>query len=149
VRAYRARLSGPLLDRLDLQIVLPPVEVAHLASGRQGESSAAVRARVAEAAAIQRARLEAGEVTAAHNGDLGPRDIERVATPDAAGASLLAAAMERLGLSARAYGKVLRVARTIADLDGSHAVLGPHVAEAIGARLFDRDAGAGLFAAPG
>jgi magnesium chelatase family protein len=155
VRSYRARLSGPLLDRIDLQIALPPVEVAHLCAAdgasrsplHAPESSAVVRARVSEARAVQRARFDAGEVVAAHNGDLGPRDLERVAMPDAAGARLVAAAVERLGLSARAYGKVLRVARTIADMDRSVAVRAPHVAEAISARLFDRDAACGLPAA--
>ncbi|WP_438019752.1 YifB family Mg chelatase-like AAA ATPase [Sorangium sp. So ce315] len=158
VRAYRARLSGPLLDRIDLHIALPPVDVAHLcaplraaegerrdgrASLHASESSAAVRARVVEARAAQRARLEAGEVAAAHNAALGPRDLARVAMPDAAGARVLASAVERLGLSARAYTKVLRVARTLADMDGSAAVRAAHVAEAIGARLFDREAASG------
>ncbi|KYF66992.1 YifB family Mg chelatase-like AAA ATPase, partial [Sorangium cellulosum] len=152
VRAYRARLSGPLLDRIDLHIALPPVDVAHLcaplragegvgrASLHAPESSAAVRARVVEARAAQRARFEAGEVVATHNADLGPRDLARVAMPDASGARVLASAVERLGLSARAYTKVLRVARTLADMDGSPAVRAAHVAEAIGARLFDREA---------
>ncbi|AUX41555.1 magnesium chelatase [Sorangium cellulosum] len=154
VRSYRARLSGPLLDRIDLQIALPPVDVAHLCAPEQTvapearrpeapESSAAVRARVVEARAAQRARFEARDVAAAHNAELGPRDLARVAMPDAAGARVLAAAVERLGLSARAYTKVLRVARTLADMDRSHAVRAAHVAEAIGARLFDREASAG------
>ncbi|WP_437680760.1 YifB family Mg chelatase-like AAA ATPase [Sorangium sp. So ce131] len=155
VRAYRARLSGPLLDRIDLQIALPPVDVAHLCAPEQGgagsparrpeapEGSAAVRARVALARAAQRARFEAGEVAVAHNAELGPRDLARVAMPDAAGARVLAAAVERLGLSARAYTKVLRVGRTLADMDRSPAVRAAHVAEAIGARLFDREASAG------
>ncbi|AUX21876.1 magnesium chelatase [Sorangium cellulosum] len=157
VRAYRARLSGPLLDRIDLQIALPPVDVAHLcapeSAPRDGrsprgaahapESSAAVRARVVAARAAQRARREAGEVAAAHNAELGPRDLARVAMPDASGARVLSSAVERLGLSARAYTKVLRVARTLADMDGSDAVRAAHVAEAIGARLFDREAGSG------
>lgn len=157
VRAYRARLSGPLLDRIDLHIALPPVDVAHLCApessdraaphlrpstvGAPGpEGSAAVRARVVEARSAQRARFEAREVAATHNAELGPRDLARVAMPDARGARLLAEAVERLGLSARAYTKVLRVARTLADMDGSDAVRAAHVAEAIGARLFDRDA---------
>ncbi|WP_437871719.1 YifB family Mg chelatase-like AAA ATPase [Sorangium sp. So ce363] len=151
VRAYRARLSGPMLDRIDLHISLPPVDVAHLcaplADGRSSldapESSAAVRARVVEARAAQRARFEAGEVAATHNAELGPRDLARVAMPDATGARVLASAVERLGLSARAYTKVLRVARTLADMDRSSAVRAAHVAEAIGARLFDREAACG------
>jgi magnesium chelatase family protein len=141
VRAYRARLSGPLLDRIDLHVALPPVDVAHLGGGRRGEPSAAVRARVVATRAAQRARFEAREAGAALNAGLLPRDLERAAAPDEAGAGLLSQAVARLGLSARAYGKVLRVARTIADLDGSTAVRGAHVAEAISLRLLDREAG--------
>lgn len=138
VRAYRARLSGPLLDRIDLHVVLPPVDVAHLQSARQGEPSAQVRERVIRArdAQAERARSLGCAPT---NAALGPRDLERVARPDEAGARVLAGAMEKLGLSARAYGKVLRVARTVADLDQSDAVRAPHVAEAVHARLFDRE----------
>jgi magnesium chelatase family protein len=139
VRAYRARLSGPLLDRIDLQIVLPPVDVAHLQGASRGESSLAVRARAMGARAIQADRAARGEVSAATNAEISSRDLERVAAPDDAGARLLAQAVELLGLSARAYGKVLRVARTIADLEGAPAVRGPHVAEAIHSRLLDRE----------
>jgi magnesium chelatase family protein len=139
VRAYRARLSGPLLDRIDLHVVLPPVEVTSLSGARPGESSDGVRERVVRARSIQSARRARGEVSARANGELGVRDLDRVARPDDAGARLLATAVERLGLSARAYGKVLRVARTVADLDGSDAVGAPHVAEAIQARLLDRE----------
>jgi len=139
VRQYRARLSGPLLDRIDLHVALPPVDVAHLQGAARGEPSAAVRARVCAARAAQAARALRGEVEAQVNGSLTPRDLERVGAPDAGGVALLGAAVERLGLSARAYGKVLRVARTIADLDGSEAVRSAHVAEAIAARLLDRE----------
>lgn len=141
VRAYRARLSGPLLDRIDLQIALPPVSVSDLQGSRLGESSAEVRARVLAARAVQTLRFTRGEVMASTNADLGPRDLPRVAAPDDAGRRVLLAAVERLGLSARAYGKVLRVARTIADLDHSDAVRAVHVAEAIHTRLLDREVG--------
>jgi magnesium chelatase family protein len=138
IRNYRGRLSGPLLDRIDLHVVLPPVDVAHLQSVARGEPSAAVRERVIAARGVQseRARRLGCAPT---NMALGPRDVERVAQPDQRGAELLAAAVERLGLSARAYGKVLRVARTIADLDGSDGVRAAHLAEAVHARLLDRD----------
>jgi magnesium chelatase family protein len=138
VRQYHARLSGPLLDRIDLHIVLPPVDVAHLQGHQRGEPSGAVRKRTIAARAIQIERSRR-DVEATNNAALSPRDLERVATPDAAGARLLASAMERLGLSARAYGKVLRVARTIADLEGDVAVRSPHIAEAIHLRLLDRE----------
>jgi magnesium chelatase family protein len=141
VRSYRARLSGPLLDRIDLHVALPPVDVVHLQNAARGEPSAPVRERVIAARAVQaeRARRTGAATT---NATLAPRDLERLAAPDAAGSRVLAAAVDKLGLSARAYGKVLRVARTVADLDGSDAVRAPHVAEAVHARLFDRDAGA-------
>jgi magnesium chelatase family protein len=138
VRAYRSRLSGPLLDRIDLHVSLPPVDVASLASRTFGESSAVVRQRVMQARAVQLARYCAREVSAPVNALLTPRDVENVARPDAAGLRLIAAAVERLGLSARAYGKVLRLSRTIADLDGATAVSATHVAEAVQGRVFDR-----------
>lgn len=138
VRNYRARLSGPLLDRIDLHVALPPVDVAHLRQQKPGEPSVAVRERVLVARSIQRARAEDGEVHAPVNAQLSPQDVERIATPDEAGLRLISTAVERLGLSARAYGKVLRTARTIADLDGSSSVRAAHVAEAIQLRVLDR-----------
>lgn len=141
VRSYRARLSGPLLDRIDLHVQLPPVDVSSLRAARGGESSDAVRERVVIARSIQTDRLRRGEVSVPVNGMLSLREIDRIAAPDQAGSSLLSAAVDKLGLSARAYAKVLRVARTAADLDGSDGVHACHVAEAIQARLLDRIAG--------
>jgi magnesium chelatase family protein len=138
VRAYRAKLSGPLLDRIDVHVVLPPVEVAALQGPARGEASAAVRARVERARTVQRDRATRDHLAGGTNATLAPRDLERVAELCGAGSRMLAAAMERLALSARAYGKVLRVARTIADLDGSVALSPVHVAEAIGLRVLDR-----------
>jgi magnesium chelatase family protein len=138
VRAYRAKMSGPLLDRIDIHVVLPPVEVRALQASAPGEASVPVRARVVRARAVQRQRVECDGVRATTNGALGPRDLERVAVLCGGGARMLAAAVERLSLSARAYGKVLRVARTIADLDGSDSVRPAHVAEAISLRVLDR-----------
>jgi magnesium chelatase family protein len=138
IRAYRARMSGPILDRIDVHVVLPPVDVHVLDTIGEGESSAAVRGRIEKARDVQRRRRECGEVRGATNATLGPRDLERVAKPCAAGSRLLSAAVQRLALSARAYGKVLRVARTIADLEGSDGVQVAHVAEAIAFRVLDR-----------
>jgi magnesium chelatase family protein len=140
VRAYRGKMSGPLLDRIDVHVVLPPVEVSALQGRARGEASAVVRERVERARAVQRARAEAGEVSAATNAALAPRDLERVAELCGAGTRMLSAAVERLALSARAYGKVLRVARTIADLEASPELRPSHVAEAIGLRVLDRGA---------
>jgi magnesium chelatase family protein len=138
VRAYRSRVSGPLVDRLDVHVVLPPVSVAALQIGGSGESSATVRRRVERARAVQRARYARGEVSAAFNAALSPKDLERVARPCAEGGKMLSAAFARLALSARAYGKLLRVARTIADLAGAESIAPAHVAEAIGMRVLDR-----------
>jgi magnesium chelatase family protein len=138
IRAYRSKISGPLLDRIDVHVVLPPVEVAALQAPERGEPTAPVRSRVEHARSVQRVRADLGEVLAPTNAALAPRDLERVAVLCDASARMLSSAVERLGLSARAYGKVLRVARTIADLDGSASVKPAHIAEAIGLRVLDR-----------
>lgn len=137
-RAYRLKLSGPLVDRIDLHVSVPSVDMRSLQSKEDGESSEAVRQRVLQARARQSARFESGQVKAPTNSQLSSRELDRVARPDAQGAKLLADAVERLGLSARAYTKVLRVGRTIADLDNSDEVKPVHLAEAIRCRLLDR-----------
>jgi magnesium chelatase family protein len=136
---YRRRLSGPLLDRLDLHVVLPRVDMLELSAGRGGEPSAAVRERVEKAREIQRERCRSGEVNARTNAHLSQRDVESVCKLDAKGRDLLAKAVELRGLSARAYGKVLRVSRTIADMDGATAIAANHVSEAVAGRVLDRD----------
>lgn len=125
VARYRGRVSGPLLDRIDLVVEVPALAHEELIAAAPGESSEAVRQRVEAARAIQlkrqgvvNARLEAGQV-------------DRHCTPDAAGAALLKQAMARLNLSARAYHRILRVARTLADLAGAARPGAGQVAEAI------------------
>lgn len=139
VRTYRRRLSGPLLDRLDLHVMLPRVDLLSLQSTSGGESSATVRARVERARAVQRARFLAGEVSVETNAHLRQRDVERVCALDAKSKVVIGDAVKRRGLSARAYGKVLRVARTIADMEGSVAITPGHVLEAVFGRVLDRD----------
>jgi magnesium chelatase family protein len=131
---YLGRISGPLMDRFDLRVDVPPVSFIDLDLPATGESSAQVAARVAEARDRQARRFAAHPQVRA-NADIEGRLLDEVANPDAEGRALLARAAERFGLSARAYHRVLRVARTIADLDGSDTVLKPHVAEAVGYRL--------------
>jgi magnesium chelatase family protein len=138
VARYRARISGPLLDRIDLHVEVPRLaaEQLHAEPQTQAESSATVRQRVLAARAIATARADKP------NAALGPREIERDCplTPD--GRRLLTLATQQLALSARAYHRILKVARTIADLDGQHAISPAHLSEAIGYRRLDRDAGA-------
>lgn len=138
-RAYLGRLSGPLLDRLDVHVSLPPVDVASLVGGAPGEPSAAVRERVVRARDAQRSRKAALGLSASYNATLSFRDLSEAAPLSAECRTLIGHAVERLGLSARAFTKVVRVARTIADLEGSPSVQTPHVAEAIQARIVDRE----------
>lgn len=133
---YQARISGPLLDRIDLRIEVPAVSAADLIRPGKSEASAAVAARVARARDLQRARFEAlGADGALTNAQCPPSLIEAVATPDQGGMMLLQDASEKLGFSGRAYHRVLKVARTLADLDGSEGIGRIHVAEAISYRM--------------
>jgi magnesium chelatase family protein len=132
---YRTRISGPLLDRIDLHVEVAPVPHRELARSHDGESSAAVAARVAAARERQYARLGMGTC----NAEMAARDLHAHARPDGAGAVLIERAMTKLGLSARAYTRILKVARTIADLAGAEPVSAPHVAEAIHYRALDRE----------
>jgi magnesium chelatase family protein len=126
---YRARLSGPLLDRFDLTIDVPAVDPADLSSGVGGESSSAVRQRVQSARERQRVRF--GSDGPASNARMAPGDLERHAPLAPGPLRLLVEACRRLGLTARGYDRVRRVARTIADLDRSDAIADRHVAEAV------------------
>ena len=139
VRRYRARISGPLLDRFDLQVEVPPVEASDLAGGAApGESSAEVRTRVEASRALQRRRFGDSGVFA--NGQMGPRQVSRHCASDRTAISLLRAALARFGLSARSYHRVLKVARTIADLAGEGRIREAHVAEALQYRTLERAA---------
>ena len=131
---YLGRISGPLMDRFDLRIEVPPVAYCDLDLPPSGEGSAEVAARVAAARAVQTARFSATP-GARLNSDAEGELLEEIAAPDPEGRELLIKVAERMGLTARGYHRVLRVARTIADLDGSRDVRHPHVAEAVSFRL--------------
>ncbi|MEX1234634.1 MAG: YifB family Mg chelatase-like AAA ATPase [Roseovarius sp.] len=131
---YLGRISGPLMDRFDLRVKVPPVSFSDLDLPPAGDSSAEVAARVAAAHAVQAARY-AQAPGLYLNSDAEGGVLAEVATPDAEGRALLTRMSERFSLSARGYHRVLRVARTIADLDGSEAVRRPHVAEAASYRI--------------
>lgn len=138
IRRYRAKLSGPLLDRLDIHLDVPPVPVRELRTELPAsEGSAAIRARVVAARERQRQRYRHDGIYA--NAQLKPRMIKRYCGLDQAAHELLEQAMARLRLSARAHGRILRVARTIADLADSERIETMHIAEAIQYRSFDRN----------
>jgi magnesium chelatase family protein len=136
IARYTAKLSGPLLDRIDLQVAVPAVPWRDLSENRRGEPSRTVGERVWAARSRQTERLAA--VPAACNGEMGPDAIRRFATPDDDGRRLLERASRSLGLSARAWHRILRVARTIADLADAPDISSVHIAEAIAYRSLDR-----------
>jgi magnesium chelatase family protein len=138
---YRARLSGPLLDRLDIHVSVPPVEVSALVRAAKAESSETVRERVTQARALQAARARQLKLGQSLNALLSGADLERVVTLESESQRLIEAAVSRLGLSARAFAKVLRVARTIADLELEAQVRAPHIAEAIQGRILSPSSG--------
>ncbi len=126
----------PILDRIDLHIEVPAVPFQELSAQADGTSSALMREQVGRARAVQRRRF--GEDRNTLNSRMSTRQLRRYCALDAEGRQLLQSAMDELGLSARAHDRILRVARTIADLEGSEAVAGPHLVEAIGYRSLDR-----------
>ena len=132
---YQAKISGPLIDRMDIVIEVPAVNPADLGLPAPGESSADVAGRVATARCRQRMRAEArGPGTPLTNAAIDGQALEAIAAPDADGRQLMADAVAAFGLSARGYHRVLRVARTLADLDGAERVSRVHIAEALSYR---------------
>lgn len=137
VSKYMNRISGPLLDRIDIHIEIQPVAFDDIASQRPAESSSAIRERVLKARAIQQERY-ANYKGIYCNAQINSRLLREYAWPDASGLAKLKERMDRLDMSARAFDRILRVARTIADLDNSERVLTHHISEAIGYRSLDR-----------
>lgn len=135
VEKYLGRLSGPLLDRIDLHVSVPSVEYEALRRKSEPESSAAVKARVDAARAIQEKRFAGTAVSC--NAHMAPAQIGQFCALDAAGEALMKSAFDRMGLTARSHDRILRVARTIADLDGAAAIGPEHLAEAIQYRNTD------------
>ena len=138
VQRYLNKISGPLLDRIDLQIEIVPVPFEEISKTAPGETSAAIRERVVAARKIQEERFK-GENGIYCNAQMTPKLITKYAAIDSTALAMLKTAMERFDLSARAYDRILKVARTIADLGKSEDIKTPHIAEAIGYRTLDRE----------
>jgi magnesium chelatase family protein len=136
IQRYRSRISGPLLDRIDLHVEAPALSLTELRSEKPGEASAPLRERVAAARARQHGRFTGTKITS--NARMSHAHIRRHCALDATQGDLLQQAMEQLNLSARAYDRILKVARTIADLAGSERIESPHLLEAIQYRSLDR-----------
>ena len=136
IRQYQGRISGPLLDRIDIHVEVPAVRYRELTARETGESSAAIKARIERARKIQRQRFNGDDTL--FNARMSDRQVRTVCQLDEESRQLIEMAIDRLGLSARAYSRILKVARTIADLEGEHALRPSYVAEAIQYRSLDR-----------
>jgi len=135
---YLSKISGPLLDRIDIHIEVTPVPFAKLSEERQGENSITIRKRVSAARDIQGKRFINSE-TVHYNAQMSTKQIRRYCVLDKPSKELLKTAMERLNLSARAYDRILKVSRTIADIEGVETINGSHISEAIQYRSLDRE----------
>ena len=136
VQKYMGRISGPLLDRIDIHVEVPAVNFDELHGVSKGEPSKLIRARVQKARQLQLDRYKGMKIYC--NSQLAPKHLKEVCEVDEEGSGLLRQAIEQLGLSARAYDRILKVARTIADLDGQPKILPDHISEAIQYRSLDR-----------
>jgi magnesium chelatase family protein len=137
IQRYRSRISGPLLDRIDIHVEVPALRYEEVSGAvKAGESSEVIRRRVEKAREVQMERFKGAKIYC--NAQMGPRHIRRFCRIDEEASSLLKKAIEQLGISARAYDRILKVSRTIADLEGSEEIKAYHVAEAIQYRVLDR-----------
>ncbi len=137
IQHYLSKISGPLLDRIDIHLEAPRLNLEHLTDKRRGEASEEIRRRVEKARALQKERYRNDGVY--FNAHLESRELEKYCMIDAEGEELLKLAILELGISARAYDKILKVARTIADLDGKDIIEAHHISEAISYRSLDRN----------
>ncbi len=129
VSKYQKRISGPMLDRIDIHVEVPRVEYEKLSGDGRGETSAEIRARVEAARGLQRQRFRGTSLTC--NAEMGPAQVRDYCRVDGSAQSILKAAVTQMHLSARAYHRILKVARTIADLEGAQQIVPSHIAEAV------------------
>ncbi len=138
IQRYMAKISGPLLDRIDIHIEVPAVKYKELSAETKSEKSSDIRERVINARQVQLKRFSNSD-RIFNNGDMGSKEVRQYCKLDSAGSELLKMAMMKLGLSARAYDRILKVSRTIADLDNAESILPQHISEAIQYRSLDRE----------
>jgi magnesium chelatase family protein len=136
IQSYRSRVSGPLMDRIDIHIEVPAIKFNEIASDTTAEASSSIRGRVTSARRVQQGRFKADGIYA--NAQMKPRHIRKYCKIDEDSQNLMERAMNKLGLSARAFNRILKVSRTIADLDNSDRILSHHISEAIQYRSLDR-----------
>ena len=136
IQTYRSKVSGPLMDRIDIHIEVPAIQFNEISSDTPGEPSSSIRRRVTRARIAQQERFKSDGIYA--NAHMKPRHIRKYCRIDEASQNLMESAMNRLGLSARAYNRILKVARTIADIEGSEKIATEHISEAIQYRSLDR-----------
>jgi magnesium chelatase family protein len=136
IHHYFSRVSGPLLDRIDIHVEVPPLKYQEMTRGQTGDSSAAIAERVRAARAVQTERF--GKYKIFCNAHMTSRHLRKFCGLEGRAEQLLESAMEKLGFSARAHDRILKVARTIADLSGSQGIAAEHIAEAIQYRSLDR-----------
>jgi magnesium chelatase family protein len=136
IQRYRAKISGPLLDRIDIHVEVPPLKFQELSRDSAAEASAAIQERVSHARTIQQKRFARMKIHC--NAQMSSRHLKSFCQVDEASKRLLETALDKLGLSARAYTRILKVARTIADLEGAEHIQSPHISEAIQYRSLDR-----------
>jgi magnesium chelatase family protein len=138
MQRYLGKISGPLLDRIDIHIEVTPVPFEKLSDNRKGETSVEIRKRVTKAREVQSKRFADSE-SVHYNAQMNTKQIRKYCVLDEDSKQLLKTAMERLNLSARAYDRILKVARSISDLEGVKNIKGPHISEAIQYRSLDRE----------
>ncbi len=136
IQSYRSRVSGPLMDRIDIHIEVPAIKFNEIASDAAAEPSSSIRERVTSARQVQQERFKPDGIYA--NAQMKPRHLRKYCRINEDSQNLMEKAMNKLGLSARAYNRILKVARTIADLESSGQIASHHISEAIQYRSLDR-----------
>jgi magnesium chelatase family protein len=136
IQRYRSKVSGPLLDRIDIQIEVPSIRFKEMASESSGEVSDEIRKRVNRARKVQQERFQGKKIYC--NAQMTSKHLKKYCQIDEPSKKLLEMAIDKLGLSARAYTRILKVARTIADLEGEENIFTPHISEAVQYRSLDR-----------